>query len=220
MKNKFTLNESERERILNLHEQQKPGIINRVKGAIQGFKNPTQQPAATTTTPPVAATTTPPVAATTTPPVASTTTPPVASTTTPPAANTSWVTSADNSTICQTKPSKTMVPQLKQIQAAINKWSGSKPESKTIKGCSGNLLFPLKEDGLYGANTAKAILIAVNYQKMSGGKPAATTTPVAATTTPPVAATTTPPVAATTTPPVAATTAATPGEVKGNTLAL
>jgi hypothetical protein len=42
MKNKYTLNESERERILNLHEQQKPGIINRVKGAIQGFKNPTQ----------------------------------------------------------------------------------------------------------------------------------------------------------------------------------
>ena len=59
MKNKFTLNESERERILNLHEQQKPGIINRVKGAIQGFKNPTQQPASTTTTTPVAATTQP-----------------------------------------------------------------------------------------------------------------------------------------------------------------
>ena len=220
MKNKFTLNESERERILNLHEQQKPGIINRVKGAIQGFKNPTQQPAATTTTPPVAATTTPPVVATTTPPVAATTTPPVAATTTPPVAATTWATSADNSTICQTKPSKTMVPQVQQIQAAINKWSGSKPESKTIKDCKGGLLFPLKEDGLYGANTAKAILIAINYKKMSGTQPTATTPPVAATTTPPVAATTQP--TATTNPPVAATTqqTATPGDVAGNTLAL
>jgi len=210
MKNKYTLNESERERILNLHEQQKPGIINRVKGAIQGFKNPTTPPVAATTAP-VAATTAP-VAATTAP-ATTTTTPPVAATTAP-AVNTTWATSTDNSTICQTKPSKTMVPQVQQIQAAINKVFGPKPESKTIKDCKGGLLFPLKEDGLYGANTAKAILIAINYKKMGGGQPvAATTAPVAATTAP-VAATTAP-VAATTT-----QTVATPGGVAGNSLTL
>ncbi len=212
MKNKYTLNESERERILNLHEQQKPGILNRVKGAIQGFKNPTQQPAATTTTP-ATTTTTPPVAATTAP-ATTTTTPPVVATTAP-AVNTSWATSADNSTICQTKPSKTMVPQVQQIQAAINKVFGPKPESKTIKDCKGGLLFPLKEDGLYGANTAKAILIAINYKKMSGGQPASTTQPAA--TTQPVAATTQP-VAATTTPAATTQTVATPGDIAGNSL--
>ena len=147
MKNKFTINESERERILKLHEDEKPGLINRIKGAVQGFKNPT---VATPQTTPTATVATPQ---------------------TTPAATTSWATSADNTTICQTKPSKTMSPQVKQIQAAINKVFVPKPESKTIKGCSGNVLFPLKEDGFYGANTAKAIIIAINYKKLSGGQP-------------------------------------------------
>ncbi len=169
MKNKFTLNESERERILNLHEQQKPGLINRIKGAVQGFKQPG------TVTPPVATPTvaSQPVAS---PPVASppVTTPPPTSTATSAAtsaATSSWATSADNTTVCQTKPSQTKSPQVQQIQAALNKLFTPKPESKTIKDCKGGVLFPLKEDGMFGANTAKAILIAMNYKKLGGGTP-------------------------------------------------
>jgi hypothetical protein len=61
MNKRIIISESERQSILNLHEQQKPGIRNRVQGAVQGFRNPTQQPAATTTTPPVAAPSSAPV---------------------------------------------------------------------------------------------------------------------------------------------------------------
>ena len=166
MKNRFTLNESERERILKLHEQQKPGIFNRVKGAIQGFKQPQQVLQQTTQT----VQTQPVVSAATTPVTTTSADTPSTSVSTS-AATSSWATSADNSTVCQTKPSQTKSPQVQQIQAVLNKIFTPKPESKTIKDCKGGILFPLKEDGAFGANTAKAILIAMNYKKLSGGTP-------------------------------------------------
>jgi len=168
MKNRFTLNESERERILKLHEQQKPGIINRVKGAIQGFKQPQQvlqQTTQTVQTQPVVSAATTPVTTT-----SASTTPVTTTSASTSAATTSWATSADNSTVCQTKPSKTKSPQVQQVQAILNKVFVPKPESKTIKDCKGGILFPIKEDGVFGANTAKAVLIAMNYKKLSGGQ--------------------------------------------------
>jgi guanyl-specific ribonuclease Sa len=168
MKNRFTLNESERERILKLHEQQKPGIINRVKGAIQGFKQPQQVLQQTTQT----VQTQPVVSAATTPETttSASTTPVTTTSASTSAATSSWATSADNSTVCQTKPSKTKSPQVQQVQAILNKVFVPKPESKTIKDCKGGILFPIKEDGVFGANTAKAVLIAMNYKKLSGGQ--------------------------------------------------
>ncbi len=168
MKNRFTLNESERERILKLHEQQKPGIINRVKGAIQGFKQPQQvlqQTTQTVQTQPVVSAATTPVTTT-----SASTTPVTTTSASTSAATSSWATSADNSTVCQTKPSKTKSPQVQQVQAILNKVFVPKPESKTIKDCKGGILFPIKEDGVFGANTAKAVLIAMNYKKLSGGQ--------------------------------------------------
>ncbi len=168
MKNRFTLNESERERILKLHKQQKPGIINRVKGAIQGFKQPQQvlqQTTQTVQTQPVVSAATTPVTTT-----SASTTPVTTTSASTSAATSSWATSADNSTVCQTKPSKTKSPQVQQVQAILNKVFVPKPESKTIKDCKGGILFPIKEDGVFGANTAKAVLIAMNYKKLSGGQ--------------------------------------------------
>ena len=169
MKNRFTLNESERERILKLHEDEKPGILNRFKGAIQGFKQPQQVLQQTTQTKeqPVVSANTSTSAATDTSTSTATNTSTSAATS---AATSSWATSADNSTVCQTKPSKTKSPQVQQVQAILNKVFVPKPESKTIKDCKGGILFPIKEDGVFGANTAKAVLIAMNYKKLSGGQ--------------------------------------------------
>jgi guanyl-specific ribonuclease Sa len=173
MKNRFTLNESERERILKLHEDEKPGIINRVKGAIQGFKQPQQVLQQTTQTkeqPVVSANTSTSAATDTSTSTATNTSTSATTSATTSAATSSWATSADNSTVCQTKPSKTKSPQVQQVQAILNKVFVPKPESKTIKDCKGGILFPIKEDGVFGANTAKAVLIAMNYKKLSGGQ--------------------------------------------------
>ena len=45
MKKRLIISESDRESILNLHEQEKVGVGQRVKSAVNAFRNPAQQPA-------------------------------------------------------------------------------------------------------------------------------------------------------------------------------
>ena len=45
MKRRLVISESDRESILNLHEQEKVGVGQRVKSAVNAFRNPAQQPA-------------------------------------------------------------------------------------------------------------------------------------------------------------------------------
>ena len=156
MKNRLTITESERERILGLHEQakegestvvppvttpkeEKPGLVNRIKGAAAAFKQPelvaqaqvaaaTPPPPVAAATPPVTVATPPPVTvATPPPPVAS---PPVDTTATPPV----------------TAPVKSTVQQIQQI--LVDKYK---------KNIGSTKRYPNGVDSIWGAKTATAV---------------------------------------------------------------
>ena len=150
MNKRIIISESERQSILNLHEQEKPGIRKRLQGAVQGFKNPTT----TSTTDPISTTTTTP----TTDPISTTTTTynPVTTTTTsvPEPASSRKVdcASTKNPTRCNQK--------VLDVQVKIN--------DKCTK-----ITKKLIEDGIFGNNTYNSIKTCTGMDLSSEGRASA-----------------------------------------------
>jgi hypothetical protein len=191
MKNRLTITESEREKILGLHEQakvaaspvippvtdpkeEKPGLVNRIKGAAAAFKQPelvAQAQVAAATPPPVAAATPSPVAAATPAPVAAATpappvTAPVAAATPAPPV---------------TAPVKSTVQQIQQI--LVDKYK---------KNIGSTKRYPNGVDSIWGPKTAAAVNDILSSTPAGGSAPAGGSTAPAGGSTTPAGGSTTP----------------------------
>ena len=155
-------------------KEEKPGLVNRIKGAAAGFKQPElvaqAQVAAATPPPPVAAAT-PPVTVATPPPVTvatpppPVTAPPVDTTATPPV----------------TAPVKSTVQQIQQI--LVDKYK---------KNIGSTKRYPNGVDSIWGPKTAAAVNDILSSTPAGGSAPAGGSTAPAGGSTTPAGGSTTP----------------------------
>ena len=136
MKRRLVISESDRESILNLHEQEKVGVGQRVKSAVNAFRNPVQQP----TQQPVAQTQTQQPVAQTQEPVAQTQQPAPQQ---PPVAERFTTVKCPGK---DTKPGGNCDEKVLKLQVKIND-----------KCPTDKLPVKLKEDGIIGTNTRNAL---------------------------------------------------------------